>query len=52
MRVQVSFGLFARFEPEKIVKKNNPVDPLRVQLGPAWCGQQDLNLHEQMLTRT
>ena len=24
---------------------NNPVEPLRVQLGPGWCGQQDLDLH-------
>ena len=27
------------------MKKNNPIEPLRVQLGLVWCGQQDLNLH-------
>ena len=50
-RVQVSFGLFTRLEPEKN-EKNNPIEPLRVQLGLVWCGQQDLNLHELVLTRT
>ena len=32
--------------PNIILKKGKPSQTFLVQLGPSWCGQQDLNLHE------
>ena len=34
------------------IRKRKTQSNLLVQLGSSWCGQQDLNLHELVLTRT